>query len=136
MLRALGLDRHAKDDAGRAAVYITNVLKCRPPGNRNPQPAEMAQCAPFLQRQVQLLQPDIILALGRFAAVALLESTVPGAASTPVGQLRGHVHRYMGIPVVVSYHPAYLLRNLPEKAKAWADLCMAAQTVKYSGVSN
>lgn len=112
MLRAIGRDRHDK-------VYIANVLKCRPPGNRNPEPAEVAQCEHFLRRQVALLQPRIILAMGRFAVQALLGST------EPLGKLRGRVHAYEGVPVVVTYHPAYLLRNLPDKAKAWADLCLA-----------
>jgi len=112
MLRAIGLDRQRK-------VYIANVLKCRPPGNRNPEPAEVAQCEPFLRRQVELLRPRIIVAMGRFAVQSLLGST------EPIGRLRGRVHRYQGVPVVVTYHPAYLLRNLPEKAKAWADLCLA-----------
>ncbi|MFD0667868.1 uracil-DNA glycosylase [Ramlibacter sp. MAHUQ-53] len=112
MLRSIGLDRQHK-------VYIANVLKCRPPGNRNPEPAEVAQCEPFLRRQVALLQPKIIVAMGRFAVQSLLGST------EPLGKLRGRVHEYQGVPVVVTYHPAYLLRNLPEKAKAWADLCLA-----------
>lgn len=112
MLRALGLNR-------RESVYIANVLKCRPPGNRNPEPEEVAQCEPFLRRQVELLQPRIILAMGRFAVQSLLQTT------EPIGKLRGRVHQYSGVPVIVTYHPAYLLRNLPDKAKAWADLCLA-----------
>ena len=117
MLKALGLNRRQK-------VYIANVLKCRPPGNRNPEPQEVAQCAPFLRRQVQLLQPRIILAMGRFAVQALLES------NEPIGKLRGTVHRYNGVPLVVTYHPAYLLRNLADKAKAWADLCLAREALE------
>lgn len=117
MLRAVGLDRQRK-------VYIANVLKCRPPGNRNPDPAEVAQCEPFLRRQVELLKPRIILAMGRFAVQSLLGST------EPIGRLRGRVHHYQGVPLVVTYHPAYLLRNLPEKAKAWADLCLALELVR------
>lgn len=112
MLGALGLNR-------RERVYIANVLKCRPPGNRNPEPEEVAQCEPFLRRQVELLQPKIILAMGRFAVHTLLQTT------EPIGRLRGRVHHYQGVPVVVTYHPAYLLRNLPDKAKAWADLVLA-----------
>jgi uracil-DNA glycosylase family 4 len=112
MLRTLGLDR-------RRNAYLANVLKCRPPGNRNPDPAELAQCEPFLRRQVELLQPRIILAMGRFAVQALLQT------QEPIGRLRGRVHRYHDVPVVVTYHPVYLLRNLPDKAKAWADLCLA-----------
>ena len=117
MLKALGLNRRQK-------VYIANVLKCRPPGNRNPEPGEVAQCEPFLRRQVELLQPRIILAMGRFAVQALLQS------NEPIGKLRGQVHRYSGVPVVVTYHPAALLRNLPEKAKAWADLCLALEVLQ------
>ena len=117
MLRAVGKDRQAP--AGEQAVFIANVLKCRPPGNRNPAPEEMAQCEPYLRRQVELVQPKLILALGRFAVQALLNT------SEPIGRLRQQVHRYQGVPVVVSYHPAYLLRNLPDKAKAWADLVLA-----------
>jgi uracil-DNA glycosylase family 4 len=117
MLKALGLNRRQK-------VYITNVLKCRPPGNRNPEPQEVAQCEPFLRRQVELLQPRIILAMGRFAVQALLQS------NEPIGKLRGQVHRYNGVPLVVTYHPAYLLRNLPDKAKAWADLCLALEVLQ------
>ncbi|MFC5496767.1 uracil-DNA glycosylase family protein [Caenimonas terrae] len=117
MLKALGLNRRQK-------VYIANVLKCRPPGNRNPEADEVAQCEPFLRRQVELLQPRIILAMGRFAVQALLQS------GEPIGKLRGQVHRYNGVPVVVTYHPAYLLRNLPEKAKAWADLCLAQEVLQ------
>jgi len=117
MLAALGLGR------GKG-VYIANVLKCRPPGNRNPLPEEIAQCEPFLRRQVELLRPRIILAMGRFAVQTLLQST------EPVGRLRGRVHRYNDVPVVVTYHPAYLLRNLPDKAKAWADLCLAQEVMR------
>ena len=117
MLRAVGKDRQAP--AGEQAVFIANVLKCRPPGNRNPAPEEVAQCEPYLRRQVELVQPRLILALGRFAVQALLNT------SEPIGRLRQQVHRYQGVPVVVSYHPAYLLRNLPDKAKAWDDLVLA-----------
>jgi uracil-DNA glycosylase len=117
MLKALGLDRRHK-------VYIANVLKCRPPGNRNPEPDEVAQCEPFLRRQVELLRPKIILAMGRFAVQSLLGTT------EPIGRLRGRPHRYMDVPVVVTYHPAYLLRNLPDKAKAWADLCLALEVMR------
>ncbi len=122
MLRALGLGRAGE---GAQAVYIANVLKCRPPANRNPQPEEVLQCEPYLRRQVALLQPQIILALGRFAAQSLLQHSVPDVATLPLGRLRGQVHQYEGVPVVVSYHPAYLLRTPQDKAKAWADLCLA-----------
>lgn len=128
MLQAMGLARQSNEHS--AGVYITNVLKCRPPGNRNPKPDEVAQCLPFLERQVALLQPKIILAMGRFAVQALLQSTVAGVETIPLGKLRGHVHHYQGVPVVVTYHPAYVLRNLPEKAKVWADLCLAMATLR------
>jgi DNA polymerase len=105
-------------------VYIANVLKCRPPGNRNPQPDEVACCEPYLRRQVALLQPKIILTMGRFAVQSLLQT------ADPIGRLRGRVHQYQGVPVIVTYHPAYLLRSLPEKAKAWQDLCLAAETAR------
>ena len=118
MLRAVQLERGNK-------VFITNVLKCRPPGNRNPQPDEVAQCQPYLRRQIELLRPKIILAMGRFAVQTVLADSVPDAATAPLGRLRGRVYRYQDTPVVVTYHPAYLLRNLPDKAKAWADLCLA-----------
>lgn len=117
MLHAIGLAR--EPGAPNGQVYIANVLKCRPPHNRNPEPEEIAQCEPFLRRQIELVQPRIILAMGRFAVQTLLQS------QEAIGRLRGRVHRYQGIPVVVTYHPAYLLRNLPDKAKAWEDLCLA-----------
>jgi len=104
-------------------VYIANVLKCRPPGNRNPEPAEVAQCTPFLLRQIALIRPKLIVAMGRFAAQTLL------ATDATIASLRGTVHRYAGVPLVVTYHPAYLLRNLPDKAKAWEDLLFARRTV-------
>jgi len=131
MLRAVGLSRRAEsgegaedDQAGDPAkrVFIANTLKCRPPRNRNPEPDEMARCEPFLKRQVELVKPRLILLMGRFAVTQLLKS------DEAIGKLRGRVHRYEGIPVIVTYHPAYLLRNLPEKAKAWEDLCLAKAT--------
>jgi DNA polymerase len=128
MLRACGQSRSgplkgAAPDAG--GVFITNVLKCSPPGNRNPKREEAAQCTPYLQQQVALLKPKVIVAMGRVAIQALLQDTVPELDTTPLGKLRGQVRRYQGVPVVVTYHPAYVLRNLPEKAKVWADLCLA-----------
>jgi DNA polymerase len=135
MLRALGLSRRAEsgegvedDMAGDPArrVFIANTLKCRPPRNRNPEPEEMARCEPFLKRQVELVKPKLILLMGRFAVTQLLKS------DEAIGKLRGRVHRYEGIPVIVTYHPAYLLRNLPEKAKAWEDLCLAKATADGS----
>ncbi|HQR97312.1 MULTISPECIES: uracil-DNA glycosylase [unclassified Polaromonas] len=129
MLLAIGLQRGHDAAAPRAglstSVFITNVLKCRPPANRNPDPAEVAQCEPYLKRQVELLQPKMILALGKFAAQSLLQDSVPEVQKIPLGKLRGQVFRYLGVPVVVSYHPAYLLRSLGDKAKAWDDLCLA-----------
>ncbi len=125
MLRAIGLERHAN-------VFIANVIKCRPPGNRNPEPEEVAQCAPYLRRQIELLQPKIILAMGRFAVNSLLQDAVPEVHKLPLGKLRGQVHQYRGVPVVATYHPAYLLRNLPDKAKAWADLCLALEVMQQS----
>jgi uracil-DNA glycosylase len=126
MLKAMGVSRSQN-------VFIVNVVKCRPPGNRNPQPGEIAQCEPYLKRQIELLQPKMILAMGRFAAHALLHASHPDIAKLPLGKQRGQVHHYpnhsatgeVAVPVVVTYHPAYLLRSLTEKAKAWADLCLA-----------
>ena len=104
-------------------VYIANVLKCRPPGNRNPEHSEVAQCSPFLARQVELIRPKLILAMGRFACQSLLDT------DASIASLRGRLHRYQGVPLVVTYHPAYLLRNLPDKAKAWEDLCFARRAM-------
>lgn len=112
MLRAIGLE-------GRRHVHVTTLLKCRPPGGRNPEPQELAQWEPFLRRQLALVQPRVVLLMGRFAAQALLRTT------EPIGRLRGTAHTYEGVQVVVTYPPSYLLRNLPDKAKAWADLCLA-----------
>lgn len=119
MLRAVGRSRAGQ---GAQGAYIANVLKCRPPANRNPQPQEVAQCEPYLTRQVALVKPKIILAMGRFAVQSLLKT------EEPIGRLRGRVHRYEGVPVIVTYHPAYLLRTPADKAKAWADLCLAMET--------
>ena len=125
MLAALQLTRAVDGPAAPAQrVYIANTLKCRPPRNRNPEPAEMLACEPFLMRQIALVQPRLILAMGRFAVQALLRST------EPVGRLRGRVHHYQGVPLVVTYHPAYLLRNLADKARAWDDLCLAASVAE------
>jgi uracil-DNA glycosylase family 4 len=121
MLRAVGLTR--SEAPAEAQVYIANTVKCRPPGNRNPEPAELAQCEPYLIRQIALVQPRIILAMGRFAVQSLLRST------EPIGRLRGRVHQYQGVPLVVTYHPAYLLRNPEDKARAWDDLCLAREAL-------
>ena len=116
MLAAIDLHR-AKN------VYIANVLKCRPPGNRNPEPEEVAKCSPYLVQQIERVRPKLILAMGRFAAQTLLDT------DASIASLRGRVHRYAGRPLIVTYHPAYLLRNLPDKAKAWADLVFARKTM-------
>jgi len=108
MLQAIGLQREQ--------VYIANILKCRPPGNRDPRPEEAQQCEPYLRRQVALIQPKVILALGRVAAHNLLKT------QEAVGRMRGRDYRYDAIPLVVSYHPAYLLRSPDQKGKAWQDL--------------
>ena len=118
MIRALGLEREH--------VFIANVLKCRPPKNRDPSPEEALSCEPFLVRQVQLLRPKIIVAVGRIAAQNLLKTQVP------IGKLRGQVHHYADIPVVVTYHPAYLLRSQTEKRRAWEDLKLARKTLSLS----
>ncbi len=121
MLKAVGASRTG---SGAQGVYATNVVKCRPPHGRNPQPADLAQCAAYLQREIELVQPKVIFAVGRFAIQTLL-SEHGALATQPLGKLRGSVYRYRGIPVVVSYHPKLLLRNSADKAKAWADLCLA-----------
>ncbi len=120
MLKAVGLSREAKGEGG---VYITSSLKCRLPGSRNPSPQELATCAPYLARQVALVKPKVIVVMGRFAIQSVLLST------EPLGKLRGQVHSYQGVPVVATYHPDSLLRNLPDKAKAWADLVLALKVV-------
>lgn len=111
MLFAMGLKREE--------VYIANVLKCRPPGNRDPQPEEVAQCEPYLIRQIEHIRPKLIVALGRHAAHSLLKTEVP------LARLRGQRLSYHGIPLVVTYHPAYLLRSPGEKRKVWDDLTLA-----------
>ncbi len=116
MLAAIGCARGTDS-------YIANVVKCRPPGNRTPTHEEAGACAPFLDRQIDLLAPKLIVALGKTAATRLL------GTEASLASLRGRVHRYRGIPLVVTYHPAYLLRSLPEKAKAWEDLLLARRTL-------
>lgn len=116
MLRAIGLSREE--------VFITNSLKCAPPDNRDPQPEEVSSCNAYLQRQIALVKPKIILALGRFSAQILL------GTDQPIGHLRGKVHALNNTPVIVVYHPAYLLSSPAEKAKAWLDLQLAVQTYK------
>jgi len=119
MLAALGMKRGQY-------VYIANVLKCRPPNNRTPEPLEVEACRPYLDRQIALIRPKVIVALGKSAATTLLD------VDTSIASLRGRVHRYRGVPLVVTYHPAYLLRTLPDKAKAWEDLLFARRTLRES----
>jgi uracil-DNA glycosylase len=142
MLKALGLSRHASSGvaapatqavATDTAAYITPVVKCRPAQTRNPTQAELASCENFLRREVALVQPKVILALGRFAAQGLLQGSVPGLAGTPLGQLRGQIYRYQGIPVIVSYPPSYLLRSPQHKARAWIDWCQAQEALRRGG---
>ena len=119
MLRAIGQRRED--------VFIANILKCRPPNNRDPKADETASCRPYLQRQIELIQPRIVLAVGRIAAQNLLGS------DEPVGRMRGRPHELDGIPLVVTYHPAYLLRSPSQKNKAWQDLCLATRlAAEYS----
>ncbi len=117
MLAAISLKRGHQ-------VYITNIVKCRPPNNRNPSLNEARQCEPYLTRQIKLIKPKLIVALGKVAAQNLL------GCEDSISSLRGKVHDYSGIPLIVTYHPAYLLRSLPEKAKAWKDLCFAQSTMQ------
>ncbi len=107
----------------REQVFIANILKCRPPHNRDPKPAEAAACREYLERQIELIQPKIILAVGKIAAQNLL------GTDDPVGRMRGRPHELGGIPLVVTYHPAYLLRSPSQKHKSWSDLCLAARLV-------
>jgi DNA polymerase len=138
MLAEIGLDRRCEsaagrgeDAGGREAVYIANVIKCRPPHNRNPEPAEVAACEPFLLRQIELLQPRILVLMGRIAVQSLLQT------EASIASLRGRVHAFShggrSYPVVVTYHPAYLLRTLADKAKSWEDLCLARATLEAAG---
>jgi DNA polymerase len=122
MLKAIGLARNAATP--EQGVFICNTVKCRPPRNRNPDAAEIARCAPYLERQIALVRPKLILAMGRFAVQALL------GTDEAIGKLRGRVHARRGVPVIVTYHPAYLLRTLADKARAWDDLCLAASVLE------
>lgn len=117
MLAAIGLRRGKK-------VYIANTVKCRPPGNRTPTAVETAACWPYLERQIALLKPKLIVALGKPAAQTLLQREIK------VGEARGKLFDHNGIALIVTYHPAYLLRTLPDKAKAWEDLCFARATMR------
>ena len=120
MLRAIGL--------ARGDVYIANILKCRPPNNRDPEPREAAACTPYLTQQIELIRPRVILAVGRIAAQWLLQS------DAPIGRLRGRAFEYgeSGVPLIVTYHPAYLLRSPLAKAAAWTDLCMVQDLLMKS----
>ncbi len=100
----------------RERIYICNIIKCRPPGNRNPKPSEIEVCKPFLERQLKVIKPDFICALGTFAAQTLLRSEIP------ISKLRGEFHDFMGIKVLPTYHPAYLLRNPEKKRAVWEDM--------------
>lgn len=111
----------------RDSVFIANILKCRPPNNRDPKPDEAAACRAYLERQIELLRPKIILAVGKIAAQNLLGS------ADPVGRMRGRPHQFGGIPLVVTYHPAYLLRSPSQKQKSWSDLCLATRLAAESG---
>ena len=132
MLKAMGLGRQHN-------VFLAPVVKCRPPGNRNPELHEVTQCEPFLRRQIELLQPKVILAMGRHAVNSLLQTNLSDVHKLPLGKLRGQVYHYESagrqVPVIATYHPANLLRNLPDKAKAWADLCLAMQVMKQQELS-
>jgi DNA polymerase len=117
MLAAIGLSRQKN-------VYIANVLKCRPPNNRDPKPEEAAHCTPYLLQQIALIKPKLIVAMGRHAAQTILKS------DASIARMRGRVHSYAGVPLIVTYHPAYLLRTPEDKAKSWEDLLFARKTMQ------
>ena len=123
MLQALGMSRLAT--SGPLVATVVPVLKCRVPAQRNPHTEELQQCRAYLERQVALLQPQVIIAMGRWAVQSVLSATSPDNALLPLGKLRGQVHRFANTPLVVTYHPQSLLRTPLDKAKAWADLCLA-----------
>lgn len=123
MLAALEINRHSK-------VYIANAVKCRPPGNRTPEPSEIATCQPYLAQQIAMLKPKIIVLLGKAAVSSVLKE------DKTLASMRGSRFEYAGIPVVVTYHPAYLLRNLPDKAKAWEDLVFARKLLSQQTKPN
>ncbi len=127
MLQALGLTRNQGPPSKQ--VYIANTVKCRPPKNRNPTPKELRTCEPYLRRQIALVKPRVILAMGRFAVQSLLRT------DEAIGRLRERVHALEGTPLVVTYHPAYLLRNPIDKARVWDDLCLAAEIAEQASVS-
>jgi uracil-DNA glycosylase family 4 len=121
MIEAMGLER--------ADVYICNILKCRPPGNRNPEPDEIEQCEPFLKRQLAAIRPRMIVTLGKFAAQCLLRS------DAPISRLRGHWKEYEGIPLMPTYHPAFLLRTPSAKREVWADLQEVMKELDRLGIA-
>jgi uracil-DNA glycosylase family 4 len=123
MLKAVGLSREGEAQTG---AYLMHATQCPTPDARNPSPEELHRCAAYVSRKVALVQPRVIVVMGRFAMQSLLQS------AEPLGKMRGQVHRYQGVPVVVTYPPAYLLRNPSDKGKAWADLCLALQVVQES----
>ena len=123
MLKAVGLSRAAQGPQG---AYLMHATQCPTPDARNPAPEELSRCAAYVSRKVALVKPRVIVVMGRFAMQSLLQS------AEPLGKMRGQVHRYQGVPVVVTYPPAYLLRNASDKGKAWADLCLALQVVQES----
>ena len=127
MLKAVGATREEAAQ-GLEAAYVTKVSKCRPPQGRVPQAAELAQCAAYLQREIALVQPSVIVAMGRFANLVLLQD-YPEDARLPLGRQRGKIYRYQGVPVLVTYTPQALLRQPADKAKAWADLCLAMEVL-------
>jgi DNA polymerase len=119
IIQAMGLTRET--------VYICNVIKCRPPGNRNPLPGEIEQCFPFLKRQLEGIQPRVICALGSVAAKVLL------GTDAPISRLRGRFHDYQGVPLMPTYHPAYLLRNPEKKREVWEDMKRIMARLKGDG---
>ena len=134
MLQAMGIARPGAS-AGKHSVVLVNALKCRGPAQRKPLPAEIDTCQHYLARQIALLRPRMILAMGRLAAQAVLHDQLSDgqAAELPLGKLRGQVHQAHGCPVVVTYHPAYLLRSPADKARAWSDLCLAMSSLNEPG---
>jgi DNA polymerase len=135
MLKAVGAYRRGAAPGGAATLpaqtaFVTQVTKCRPDPTRNPTPQELATCAHFLRREVALVQPKVILAMGPFAAQTLLQGQLPAGSKIPHGQLRGKVYQFQGIPVIVTYNPDNLVRNPIDKGRAWADLCLAMQTLE------
>jgi DNA polymerase len=121
IIKAMGLEREA--------VYIANVVKCRPPGNRNPEPDEIEQCEPFLMRQIDVIKPTVVVALGKFAAQTLLRST------EPISKLRGQFHQIGNIRVMPTFHPSYLLRNPAAKREVWEDMKQVMAVLRGDGVS-